>query len=171
MKNTIYGDGAKGMAFQRAEDASGLGVICEARRKDGRSRFIEAWRYRWLPHRDFASYAELRSAVNALDDAAIQREREAWPKATEFEHDTGNRCWMDGRPGAVFITVQTSWCEYDGAPLCAACGDSAKADPGVVVRAVAKRRADVAAMPPLSEHRRGRRPPQRVPLDRSPVEG
>lgn len=145
MKNTMFGDGAKGMAFQRSEDVADQGVICEARREDRRSPFREAWRYRWLPNRDFASYAELREAVNALDDAAIQRERETWPKATEFESESHNRCWLDGQPGAVFITVQTSWCEHDGAPLCAPCGELAKTDPGVVVRAVAKREADVAA--------------------------
>lgn len=148
MKSTMFGDGAKGMAFQTAEDVSGFGVICEARRKDRCSPFTEAWRYRWLPNRDFATYAELREAVNALDEEDIQREREAWPKATEHAHDTANRCWLDGGPGAMFITVQTSWCEHDGAPLCAACAEQAKADPGVVVRAVAKREADVAAKHP-----------------------
>lgn len=151
LKNTMFGDGAKGMAFQTSEDTSGLGVICEARRKDGHSPFKEAWRYRWLPNLDFDSYPALREAVNALDESAIQREREAWPKATEHEHDTKNRCWLDRQPGSVFMTVQTSWCEYDAAPLCAACAEMAKTDPAVVVRAVAKREADVAAMPPLSE--------------------
>lgn len=151
MQTMMFGDGAKGMAFQRAEDVSDLGVLCEARREDRRSPFKEAWRYRWLPNRDFATYAALREAVNALDDAAIQREREAWPKATEFESDTSNRCWQDGQPGALFITVQTSWCEHAGAPLCIGCAELAKQDPGVVVRAVAKREADVAARKPLSE--------------------
>lgn len=146
MKTTMYGDGAKGMAFQRAEDTSGSGVICEARREDRRSPFREAWRYRWLPGRDFATYAELREAVNALDEASIQRERDSWPKATEFESDTSNRCWLDGLPGVKFVTVQTSWCEHDGAPLCATCAELAKTDPRVVVRAVEARHAKVAAM-------------------------
>jgi hypothetical protein len=145
MKNTMFGDGARGMAFQRSEDVADLGVICEARREDRRSPFKEAWRYRWLPNRDFANYAELRAAVNVMVEAAIERERAMWPKATEYEHDTTNRCWLDGTPGAVFITVQTSWCEYEGAPLCEACGAAAKADPTVVVRAVEKRQADVRA--------------------------
>ncbi len=145
MKITMFGDGLKGMAFQRAEDVSGFGVICEARRQDGRSPFKEAWRYRWLPSRDCDTYADLRQAVNVLDDAEIQREREAWPKATGHRSDTRNRCWLDGRTGAAFVTVQTSWCEHEGAPLCAECAELAKADPGVVVRAAQARRAAVAA--------------------------
>lgn len=150
MKTTMYGDGAKGMAFQRAEDVSDHGVICEARRQDRRSPFTEAWRYRWLPDRDFATYADLRQAVNNLDEMAIERERATWPRATKFESDTQNACWLDRQPGAVFVTVQTSWCEYDGAPLCATCAEQAKADLSVVVRAVAKRCADVAAKAPLT---------------------
>lgn len=150
MKVMMFGDGAKGMAFQRALDVSGLGVILEARREDRHSPFVQTWRYRWLPNRAFSSYAELLRIVNGLDDAAIERERAAWPKATEFVSETTNPCWLDGQPGAVFITVQTSWCEYGGAPLCATCGELAKADPGVVVRAGEKRAADVAARKPLA---------------------
>jgi hypothetical protein len=143
MKTVTYGDGPNGMAVQVSKDATNSGVICEARRKDGRSAFKEIWRYRWLPGQNFTSYTELRVAVNALKEEDIQQERERWPQRSGTTAGTRNQCWADGLPGTDFVTVQTSWCEYEGAPLCAGCTALAVTDPGIVVRAVAKRQAAV----------------------------
>lgn len=143
MRTDTYGDGAKGMAFQIDHDNAGLGVSCEARRKDGRSPFVSTWRYRWLPDREFATFAALREAVNALDDAAIEAERRRWPQQFEADREPSptTRCWLDGEQGSTFTTVRSSWHEFASAPLCPACIAKAKDDPMVVLRAVEAREA------------------------------
>lgn len=148
MRTDTFGDGAKGMAFQIDHDTAGLGVACEARRKDGRSPFVSTWRYRWLPDRAFGTFGELREAVNELDEAAIEAEKQLWPQPYEIERDPcQSKCWLDGAAGSTFVTVRTSWHEYASAPLCPACAAMAKDDPMVVVRAVEARRAHVRANP------------------------
>lgn len=149
MRTDTYGDGAKGMAFQIDRDTAGLGVACEARRKDRSSPFVSTWRYRWLPDRTFATFGELRVVVNALDEAAIEAEKSKWPKHYEADREPSAtaKCWLDHTLGATFVTVRTSWHEYDSAPLCPACAAMAKDDPMVVVRAVEARKAWVRANP------------------------
>ena len=149
MRTDTYGDGAKGMAFQIDHDITGLGVACEARRKDRHSPFVSTWRYRWLPDRDFVSFAQLREAVNALDDAAIEAEKQRWPQPYETEREPSPtaRCWLDNEQGATFTTVRSSWHEYESAPLCAWCVMKAREDPMVVLRAAEARRAWVRDHP------------------------
>lgn len=152
MRTETYGDGAKGMAFQIDNDTGGLGVSCEARRKDGRSPFVSTWRYRWLPDREFKTFGELREAVNALDDAAIEAEKQRWPQPYEIDREPSDtaKCWLDGVVGSTFVTVRSSWHEYESAPLCPSCEARAKADPRVVLQAVEARKAWVRSRPPLS---------------------
>ncbi len=153
MRTNTFGDGAKGMAFQIDEDTAGLGVSCTARREDRRSPFVSTWRYRWLPDQEFTTFAAMRDAVNALDDAAIEAEKRQWPKPYEADREPSPtaKCWLDGERGATFVTVRISWHEYDSAPLCPACQMKAATDPLVVVSAVEARRAWVRNQPPISE--------------------
>lgn len=151
MRTDTFGDGAKGMAFQIDNDTAGLGISCEARRKDRHSPFVETWRYRWLPDREFATAAELAQAVNAMDEAAIDAEKRKWPQPYEIDREPGpNKCWLDGVVGSTFVTVRSSWHEYESAPLCPACEAKAKADPRVVLQAVEARKAWVRSRPPLT---------------------
>lgn len=70
MSELAHGHGAKGMAFYLYEDVDGLGVVSEARRESSRHRFIETYRFKWLPDHVFSGYAALRAAVEALTDEA-----------------------------------------------------------------------------------------------------
>lgn len=152
MVQEAHGSGAKGMAFYSYE-AQDLDVIQDVRRKDGRSPFVDAWRYRWLPERTFPTYAALREAVNALAPEAIEAERAKWPKlvkdATErMEGGTTTHCWLHKTAPATHMAwVQTSWHQYDGisAIICADCAEVAKIDAHVVIRASNQRRDDCAA--------------------------
>jgi hypothetical protein len=151
MVNTAHGSGAKGLAFYsyEAED-----VTMDARRKDGRSPFVETWRYRWLPGGEFTSYEGLRGAVAMLTAEQIAAERAKWPQMPEPPRPSDPRgtgkCWLHtDRPRTHSGWVQTGWHKFDGltAMLCDECAAAAATDPSVVVRASEARRAYVAAAP------------------------
>lgn len=150
----VHGHGAKGMAFY-ASEARGYDVLLDSRRKDGRSPFVDTWRYRWLPEQTFPNFAALREAVNALAPEAIAAERARWPQlvrdaSERLEGGSNTHCWLHkDRPATHNAWVQTSWHKYDGlsALICADCAEAAKTDPGVIVRASEQRRADCAARP------------------------
>jgi hypothetical protein len=151
MKNTAHGHGNKGMAFYTYEDVEGLGVICDARRRDARSPFVESWRFRWLPDMVFPDMARLIEAIRVLPDEAVEAEKAKWPVLARdtLERDTPqNKCWLHpDRPSTHTAYALTCWIESAGqfAPLCAECAVAADTDPGVVVRAGERRRADCAA--------------------------
>lgn len=147
MRNTAHGSGANGMAFYSYEAGD---VLMDARRKDGRSPFVETWRYRWLPDGEFHTYADLRDAVNVLSDVQIAAERAKWPQRpkppTPSQAPYGGKCWLHtDRPRTHSGWVQTCWHKFDGltAMLCTECAEQAATDPGVIVRASEQRRADV----------------------------
>ena len=153
MNNTAHGHGDKGMAFYTYEDADGLGVLLDARRKDGRSPFVETWRFRWLANMEFTSYASLREAVKQVREAELEAERAKWPQMPEPPRQAipggySSGCWLHRDvPRTHTAYVQVCWHKFDTitALLCAECAEQAKTDPGVVLRASAARRAHVAA--------------------------
>lgn len=151
MKNTAHGHGAKGMAFYSYEDAEGLGVMVDARRKTGRDPFVETFRFRWLPGGEFASYRDLREGVAALTEEQVAAEKAKWPQLSretvEREASLGGKCWSHtDRPATHSGCIQRSWHEFDVsiAMLCEECAAASATDPGVIERASAKRIADVA---------------------------
>lgn len=152
MRTDTYGDGAKGMAFQIDNDTAGLGVNLTVRREKRGAPWVPVWRYRWLPDRTFSTFPELRDAVNALDDASIEAEKQRWPQHLEADREPSPtaKCWLDGVEGCRFITVRSSWHEYASAPLCPACESRAKTDPRVVIEAVEARVARVRSRPSLT---------------------
>lgn len=149
MEVTAHGHGAKGMAFYSYEDVSGLDVTLDARRENGRSGFVETWRYRWLPNQEFRTYSDLRAAVATVPDEAIAVEKAKWPKLVEPpEESQGNsNCWRHPDVKATHHgCVQLSWHRYDVqmAMLCGKCADAAATDAGVIVLASEQRTKDVA---------------------------
>lgn len=155
MKNTAHGHGAKGMAFYSYEDAHGLDVMLDARRKTGREAFKETWRYRWLPGGEFATYEALRAAVAPLTAEQIAAEKAKWPQMIEPPEPSvesqSAKCWLhtDARR-THHGWVQASWHEYDciTALICEACATAAATDPAVIVRASEARRAYCAQRTP-----------------------
>jgi hypothetical protein len=152
MMNTAHGHGDKGMAFYTYEDADGLGVLLDARRKDGRSPFVETWRFRWLPYVEARTYNELRDAVGALcNEEQVADQKAKWPQMPKPPAPSlggVGRCWLHtDRPRTHSGWVQTSWHQFDGltAMLCDECAAAAATDPTGIVRASEARRADVAA--------------------------
>lgn len=128
MKNTLHGSGAKGMAIYGYEDAHGLGIRMEAKRKDSRSPFIETWFLDALPNREFPTFKELRETALPLTDEQIAAATvDAYPLIKDIEPDPcGNRCRLcpcpPYVPGQVRIKYDTtrltlaySW--KDGHPL------------------------------------------------------
>lgn len=150
MKERAHGHGAKGLAFYSYEDCAGLGVELDVRRQDRRSRFLESWRFRWLPDQVFATYSDLCAAVAALSDEAIAAEKTKWPRLhsiVEKSGPTNGSCWLHpDRPARFRGSIETCWIRgcIDMALLCEQCAEAAQADPLVIQRAVRQRHADVA---------------------------
>lgn len=147
MRITAQGHGGDGMVFRRFEDSKGLDIMLAEGFENDRAPFKQTWRYRWLPGGEFASYDELRAAVAALTPQQIAAEKAQWPKLIEPPEENGGECecWFHTDRNATHIgQVQISWHEDDSAPICAECADVAKTDPNVIVRAIDKRRANVA---------------------------
>jgi hypothetical protein len=152
MREVVHGRGDKGMAFYGYEDIDGLGVVIDARRKNGRSAFVETYRFKWLPDQEFASYQALRNTVELLTDEDIAAERAKWPRLSDEgvrERTAGSgNCWTHkDRPSTHHAFARTSWISGDGlsAMLCAECAQQAATDVTVIVRASDQRRADVLA--------------------------
>lgn len=144
MRNTLHGSGAKGMALYGYEDTAGLGVRMEARRKDGRSPFIETWFLDALPGEEFKTFAELRTRALPLTDEQIAAETvDKYPLIKDAGPDTcGNACRLCPRTGPSFdekgerikhdtwrVTLAYSWKECTSASLCDAHMDQYESDP------------------------------------------
>lgn len=151
MKEIAHGHGDKGMAFYEYEDADGLGVVLDSRRPDSRSRFVETYRFKWLPDQTFTSYGALHAAVARLSYVDTQAEKAKWPQLTYVRESLGGTkgsCWFHtDQPGTHSGEIATCWIHgcADLARLCAQCTEAAQTDPQVIVRARDKRIADVAA--------------------------
>jgi hypothetical protein len=138
------------MAFYTYEDTGDLGIVRDSRRESARHQFVDTWRFRWLPDRDFKTFGDLQAAVAELSDEAIAAEKAKWPQLGEVldvcERDWPNRCWRHrDRKAAIQACVATSWIRGDGAiaSLCADCGQDV--DAADVIAVVEERRAAVAA--------------------------
>lgn len=149
IKNTLHGSGAKGMALYGYEDTAGLGVRMEARRKDGRSPFVETWFLDALPGQEFKSFAELRAKALPLTDEQIAAEtRDKYPLIKDAGPDTcGNACRLCPRPSVVLgdasltnpvervkhdtwrVTLAYSWKDCTSASLCDTHMDQYESDP------------------------------------------
>lgn len=165
MRNAMHGSGAKGMAIYGYEDTSGLGIRMEARRKNGRSPFVETWFLDALPGQEFATFAALREKALPLTDEQIKAETaDKYPLVAKIEPDTcGNACRLCPRPAYVpgrvhhetwSVEVAYSWKDCHSVSLCdshmAQFGlDGATHDAKALVAAlqaeVAERRAKAAA--------------------------
>lgn len=150
---TAHGHGDKGMAFYSYEDADGLGVLLDARRESRNAPFVETWRFRWLPDREFPNFVELRAAANALTKEAVFAEKAKWPQLVDpprlrNSRGSASSCWSHkDRPATHLAWAQACWYRYDGvtALLCDECASAAATDPAVITRASEQRRSDVAA--------------------------
>lgn len=102
IKETMHGHGDKGMAFYGYADTSDLGIRMEARRKDGRSPFVETWFLDALPGREFPSFAALREAALPLTEEQIAAQTTAlYPLIKEMSPDScGNPCRLCPRPAS-----------------------------------------------------------------------
>lgn len=133
IRNTQHGSGAKGMAVYGYEDTDGLGVRMEARRKDGRSPFIETWFLDALPGQEFKTFAELRAKALPLTDEQIAAEtRDKYPLIKDAGPDTcGNACRLCPRTVPSFdvkgervmhdtwrVTLAYSWKDCTSLSLC-----------------------------------------------------
>ena len=157
MRNTLHGSGAKGMALYGYEDTAGLGVRMEARRKDGRSPFVETWFLDALPGQEFKSFAELRAKALPLTDEQIAAETlDKYPLIKDAGPDTcGNACRLCPRTGTLFnrsgervkhdtwrVTLAYSWKDCTSLSLCDEHMNQYEADPKGLSAAVD---AEVAA--------------------------
>ena len=115
MRNTVHGSGAKRMAFYGYEDNAGLGVRMEARRKDGRSPFVETWFLDALPGREFASFKDLREAALPLTDVQIAAETaDKYPLIRGVEPDScSNRCRLCPRTELAIDSATRAPEKYD----------------------------------------------------------
>lgn len=142
LRETLHGSGAKGMAIYGYADTGGLGVRMEARRKDGRSPFIETWFFDALPGREFASFKALRDAVLPLTPEQIAAETaDKYPLIRDAEPDScGNACRLCPRPAYVpgqervkydtwRVTLAYSWKDEHPVSLCDAHMEQFEADP------------------------------------------
>lgn len=173
LRNTLHGSGARGMAFYGYADTSGLGVRMEARRKDGRSAFVETWFLDALPGREFKTFAELRAAALPLTDADVAAATvDAYPQIKDAEPDAcGNACRLCPRTGSLFnragerekhdtmrVTLMYSWKDGHSLSLCAQHFDRYRDDPKGLRDAVdadnAARRARRAAFLAASSSQR-----------------
>lgn len=133
LRNTLHGSGAKGMAVYGYEDTAGLGIRMEARRKDGRSPFIETWFLDALPGQEFKTFAELRAKALPLTDEQIAAETsDKYPLIKEAEPDScGNACRFCPRTETLFnrsgervkhdtwrVTLAYSWKNFTSLSLC-----------------------------------------------------
>ena len=152
LRNTAHGSGAQGMAFYTYEDSAGLGVVMQARREHGRARFIQTWRFMWLPDHVCASFQELADAVLPLTDADIAAEKACWPQLGAVRNLIGtnspNTCMRHrDRPGVIQVGVDTCWIPGQGliASLCDECRPAATGNGQGVVDIMEERRRQVAA--------------------------
>ena len=130
IRNTMHGSGAKGMAIYGYEDCHGLGIRMEARRKDGRSPFVETWFLDALPGHEFATFAELREKALPLTDEQIKAETaDKYPLIAKMGPDScGNACRLCPRPPYVpgprahhetwSVQVAYSWKDCHSVSLC-----------------------------------------------------
>lgn len=146
-----HGHGARGMAFYEYEDLQGLGIVLDARRASRREGFVETWRCRWLPEREFRTYAGLAQALRQLSAQEIAQEKARWPvridPISELPAQSGS-CWLHPQRSATHRGyARTCWiaCAGEVAFLCAECAAAAESDVAVITRACAQRRADCAA--------------------------
>lgn len=165
MRNTLHGSGAKGMAVYGYEDTGGLGIRMEARRKDGRSPFVETWFLDALPGQEFKTFADLRAKALPLTDEQIAAESDKYPLIKSAEPDScGNRCRFCPRTDTLFnrsgepvkhdtwrVTLAYSWKDFTSLSLCDAHMDQYKADPKSLSAAVG---AEVAARKARAEANR-----------------
>ena len=99
LRETFHGSGDKGMAVYGHEDTAGLGIMMEARRKDGRSPFVETWWLAALPDQSFATLAELQRAAAAISEEDRECEAARYPLIRSAEKDScGNACRLCERP-------------------------------------------------------------------------
>jgi len=163
VKNTAHGHGAKGLAWYGYEDTSGLGIRMEARRKDGRSPFVETWFLDALPGREFASFGDLREAALPLTPEEVEAATSAmYPLIKDVAPDTcGNRCRLCPRTPMFNaagerdmhetwrVTLAYSWKDSHPLSLCADHLERFEKDPkglrDAVEAEVAERRARAAA--------------------------
>lgn len=147
MKSTAHGSGARGMAFYWYSDADELGVELEARRETRNHQFIETYRFRWLPDREFNNYQALRIATSVLTDEAIAAEKARWPQLGEVRPDLpGNKCTRHrDRPSVLRAEAKTCWIPFLGSfcGLCAECAPAASGNGQGIVDIVEERRARV----------------------------
>lgn len=154
MRETAHGHGANGMAFYGYEDAAGLGVQMQARRENGRSRFVETWFHVALPERAFASLVELRAAVATLTDEQIAAEAAKYPHFRSIKTDTcGNACRLCPRrpykPGprikhdTTRVSIAKCW-RVATDSSCSLCADHLKQFEGKPAELVAALEAEVA---------------------------
>lgn len=149
LRETLHGHGAKGMAFYGYEDNHGLGVRMEARRKDGRSAFIETWFLDALPDREFKTFAEMRAAALPLTDEDIAAQTtHLYPLIRSVEPDScGNRCRLCPRPPfdpsatrqkyeTWRVTIAYSWKDSHSLSLCDAHQEQFEKDPAGLKTAI-----------------------------------
>lgn len=164
LRETLHGHGANGMAVYGYEDTGGLGIRMEARRKDGRSLFVETWFLDALPGQDFPSFAALREKALPLTDEQIAAETsDKYPLIKDAGLDPcGNACRLCPRPPTMFddkgerikhdtwrVTLAYSWKDNHPVSLCDEHMNQYEADPkglrAAVEAEVAARKARAAA--------------------------
>ena len=140
LKVTMFGDGAKGMAFQVSRNEE-YGVQCDASRKQHGAPWVDTWTSDYLPDREFKTFAELHAAVNAAGDL------KKLPAIVERVEPKGRgvaRCWLCRGEWTHTVIVKTNWraMGVERIPTCEADLERVKADP---LAAIEARRRYVAA--------------------------
>ena len=70
----------RGRYHVRRRDTMGLGVVLEVTCDGWGHMSHDAWTHAALPKRQFATYAQLREALLAAPDEAVQAELQKWPQ-------------------------------------------------------------------------------------------
>ena len=134
LQTKVYGDGAKGLAFQIARNEE-HGVQCDARREKRGAPWIETWTSDFLPDREFGTYRELHAALAA----APETPREAVTVIGVEPRSKGSlgHCWLCRGEWIHTVRAKKGWRPADGAhiPCCDACLEKVKADPAAAIEA------------------------------------
>jgi len=149
MKEVMHGHGANGFAFYSYEDTDELGIVHDVRRQGCNQAFVSTFRFKWLPDREFKTYAEMCAAVAPLTPDGVAAEQAKWPADLDVRErrSIGGRCWLHpDRPATHTGTLTVCWIKSCAtmAVLCTDCAVAAVRKPLLVLDAREERRVAVA---------------------------
>ena len=138
MRANLFGDGAKGMAWQQQRNHE-YGVQVDAVRAKHGAPWVEAWTSDHLPDREYKTFQELRAAHNgALHQDELVPFQAVVLRVDPREARSSGGCWRCHHGVWTWsVRAKTGWRATDEAqvPSCEACLEQVKADPIAAIEA------------------------------------